>query len=431
MFLFSVIFVIEILLNGFIVCKRIEDSSLDLNEVTYHNEPSHIYLGSPSIVRLSSGRLLASHDFFGPGSKDQAQNVSVYASDDNGLNWKFVSFILRTYFTSLTVYKNRVYAIGVRSGKNDSGITIHRSTDQGHSWIYQESDQGVLLFNGRFDSGAMPIVIANQMMYRSIEYHIGEGKWPFQFQAALISCNLSTVNQIEDDDDDDPVMSPNNWKLTPPVEFDRKWLPSTYPNLTAPGFLEGNIVILPKASSPSELRVLNVLRFNSMPLTNLSIVLELNSTSNHLSFVSIINFPGGMSKFAIRYDPITKTYLSLTNPVSVEPVIDQRNILSLCYTKDLETLDNWKVGVDRLLYDDTGLEFNDSLHYTGFHYVDWQFDHFNSFQNQSSCDVWNCDGGPDLIYLIRTSYRGANTYHNSNRITFKTLSNYRQFISNF
>ncbi len=48
--------------------------------------------------------------------------------------------------------------------------------------------------------------------------------------------------------------------------------------------------------------------------------------------------------------------------------------------------------------------------------------------NKSSCIEWNCDGGPNMIYLIRTAYRGANSYHNSNRITYKTLHNYRALI---
>ena len=34
------------------------------------------------------------------------------------------------------------------------------------------------------------------------------------------------------------------------------------------------------------------------------------------------------------------------------------------------------------------------------------------------------DGADDIIYLIRTSYRGANSYHNSNRLTFKRLPNF-------
>ncbi|CAF1016861.1 unnamed protein product [Adineta steineri] len=47
---------------------------------------------------------------------------------------------------------------------------------------------------------------------------------------------------------------------------------------------------------------------------------------------------------------------------------------------------------------------------------------------KSSCIEWNCDGGPHIIYLIRTSYRGANSYHNSNRITYKKLLNYQQLL---
>jgi hypothetical protein len=36
-----------------------------------------------------------------------------------------------------------------------------------------------------------------------------------------------------------------------------------------------------------------------------------------------------------------------------------------------------------------------------------------------------------MIYLIRTSYRDANSFHNSNRITYKTLQNYRELIKQY
>jgi hypothetical protein len=98
----------------------------------------------------------------------------------------------------------------------------------------------------------------------------------------VISCDLSKFTGIEDDD---PLMNSNN------------------------------IVILPKPSAPEGIRVLNVLRFNSLLLSNLSIILESNQTTNNLSFISIIKFPGGMTKFAIRYDPVTETYFSFVNPV--------------------------------------------------------------------------------------------------------------------
>lgn len=404
----------------------IPDSSLNLTEVTYHDEPSKIYLGSPSIVRLTSGRLVASHDFFGPGYTDKPRNVSIHVSDDNGRTWSFLSFIKSSYWTTLAVFNGNIYAIGTDKDAEGS-VIIHRSTDNGATWIYNGSEDGVILFRGIFATGATPIVVANNVMYRAIEYWPSPSRWPDDFQAAIMSCDLSkfpSKNVAEDD----PAMNSSNWRITPPIPFDKDWIPKSYPPLLAPGFLEGNVVILPKTASTANNRVLNVLRFNSIPLVNLAIILELNQSTNRLEFRSIIHFPGGMTKFSIRYDPVTETYLSFVNPVSaaIEPL--QRNVLSLSYTKDLINLSDWRILADRLLYDDTGFTKNDSLRYTGFHYVDWQFDRLVSQANQSSCIEWDCDGGPHMIYLVRTSYRGANSYHNSNRITFRTLENYRRLI---
>ncbi|CAF1191659.1 unnamed protein product [Adineta steineri] len=407
-----------------IECKLIPDSNLDLNEIVYHNEPSKIYLGSPSIVRLSTGRLVASHDFFGPGYESQPRNVSIYISDDNGETWSFISYIKHSYWTTLAVYNDMIYAIGTDNDLN-ANIIIHRSSDNAVSWNYNGNDDGIILFHGSFATGPTPIVIANQMMYRTIEYWSLPSRWPTDFQAAIISCDLSKSNFSNTDD---PIMSPNNWRLTPPLTFNNEWIPKSYPNITNPGYLEGNIVVVPKSSSSKELRILNIIRFNSIPLSNLAIILELNHTTNTLSFISIIKFPGGMTKFTIRYDPKTETYFSLVNPVTEIFYPSQRNILSLSYSKDLS---NWTIVMDHLLYDDTGFTMNDSLRYTGFQYVDWQFDNLSSSLSnmKSSCIEWNCDGGPHIIYLIRTSYRGANSYHNSNRITYKKLLNYRDLIT--
>ena len=404
--------------------KILQDSSLGLNEIAYHNEPSLIFLGAPSIVRLSTGRLLVSHEYFTlPGYKP-LPNVTVYASDDNGQSWPFLSNITYTYFNSLFIYKEVLYAIGIANELNGATV-IHRSNDNGLTWTYNGSDKGVVLFTEQFQGGVTPVVIANDILYHATEYWPPPYHFPQSYQAAMISCNLSTANSLTDDED--PLMNPKNWKITPRLSFNDSWIPKSYPHLDAPGFLEGNAVIVQKPDS-NEYRVLNIIRFNSVPLSNLAIVLELNQTTNTLSFVSIINFPGGMTKFVIRYDPITKAYYSLVNPVTIPKYASQRNILSLSYTKDLVNLSEWKILVDRLLYDDTGLAEEDSIHYTGFHYVDWQFDQLTASKHNSSCIEWNCDGGSDIIYGIRTGYRGANTFHNSNRITHKNLTNYRQLF---
>ncbi len=69
-----------------IECKLIQDSALGLNEIAYHNEPSLLFVGAPSIVRLSSGRLVVSHEYFTLGYGPQP-NVTIYVSDDNGQTW--------------------------------------------------------------------------------------------------------------------------------------------------------------------------------------------------------------------------------------------------------------------------------------------------------------------------------------------------------
>ena len=64
----------------------------------------------------------------------------------------------------------------------------------------------------------------------------------------------------------------------------------------------------------------------------------------------------------------------------------------------------------RLMEDDSGLSPGDSIRLTGFQYADWQFD------------------GDDILYLVRTAYRGALRYHDSNRIVYRVLRNYAAFL---
>ena len=81
-----------------------------------------------------------------------------------------------------------------------------------------------------------------------------------------------------------------------------------------------------------------------------------------------------------------------------------RNHLSLVVSKP-DSIHEWEACAV-LLVDDTGFDPVDSARFTGFHYVDWIFD------------------GPDILYAPRTGYRGANTYHNANRMTVKRIANY-------
>ncbi|MBT7303895.1 MAG: exo-alpha-sialidase, partial [Victivallales bacterium] len=138
-------------------------------------------------------------------------------------------------------------------------------------------------------------------------------------------------------------------------------------------------------------------------------MVELSADGTALAFdpaTGFIDFPGGMTKFTIRWDESTAQYLALCNNNTDPARPAQRNILSLCASPDLR---NWRV-VKTLVEDESGLSWGDSLKLTGFQYVDWQFD------------------GDDLIYLVRTAWRGARNFHDANRMVYHTLVNYRQYL---
>ena len=134
-----------------------------------------------------------------------------------------------------------------------------------------------------------------------------------------------------------------------------------------------------------------------------------NRYSRVLRFAS--DLPGGHSKFVIRRDSRSGLFITLSNPTLNSNYTDQRNVLYLCSSHDLVT---WTQG-SKLLFDDTGLALSpdDSVRFTGFHYVDWQFDGKDD---------------EDIVMAARTAYRGATSYHNSNRVTYKTISKWRAMV---
>lgn len=66
----------------------------------------------------------------------------------------------------------------------------------------------------------------------------------------------------------------------------------------------------------------------------------------------------------------------------------------------------------QVLYDDTGFDTQRSLEFTGFQYADILVD----------------PARPDLLGLVRTAYRGANSYHNANRQTLVKVRDFRAAV---
>jgi len=73
---------------------------------------SGLYIGSPSIVILTNGDYVASHDFFGPKSKEFERAVTViFRSTDRGNTWKKVSEIHGAFWSSLFVHRGALYLL--------------------------------------------------------------------------------------------------------------------------------------------------------------------------------------------------------------------------------------------------------------------------------------------------------------------------------
>ena len=383
------------------VARPLLDSTLGLNEVTWQSEPTQIFLGSPSLLRVgSSGRLLATADRFGAGNKGQPLNVSLYVSQDNGSSWAFQTWVLGMYWSNLFQLEpgsSEVFLLGTQSPDVGAPIRISKSSDGGLTWPPSEA---AVLFTGTpgpyntsgFQTGPTPSLLASDgRVYRAMELFPAPHRWGRDYQACIISADRA-----------DDLLDPASWTISAPLAFDTEWLPQAWRSVpTNPGYLEGNAVEGPNGE------IFNILRLNSLPAPgNFAVVLQYNQSRNELDFRAVINLPGGHTKFVIRRDPVTKLYITLSNNNTDPAYTDQRNILTMCYSTDLF---NWTI-VGILLSDDTGLSQADSVRYTGFHYVDWQVD------------------GDDLLFLARTAYRGAVSYHNSNRITFKRIVGFRSYL---
>jgi len=369
-------------------------------EVKYQPERTQTFLGSPSIVRLPDGTLVASHDHFGPGCPRNHEGeealISIYRSEDNGQSWISVTHVMNAYWSSLLVHQGNLYLFG--TSQQYGSIVIRRSDDGGFTWTHPRDEKTGLLFRGgyfhdnpNYHCAPVPILVHGGCLYRAFE-DCRDARWGSGFQSLVVSAPV-----------DADLLDAANWTMSNKLAFDPAWVPEDWGKLVNPGWLEGNVV------ADRDGQLWNILRFHSDPLADKAAMVQLSADGTALAFdpgTGFIDFPGGMTKFTIRWDESTAQYLALCNNNTDPARPAQRNILSLCASPDLR---NWRV-VKTLVEDESGLSWGDSLKLTGFQYVDWQFD------------------GDHLIYLVRTAWRGARNFHDANRMVYHTLVNYRQYL---
>ncbi|MEK6796230.1 MAG: sialidase family protein [Spirochaetota bacterium] len=368
---------------------------MTFNEVHFHDPRTKTYLGSPSIVRAPDGALIAAHDYFGPGCPRNHENeehlTSIYRSEDDGATWEQITHIANAYWSTLFTHRGALYLFGV--SQQYGSIVIRRSDDSGFTWTHPADERSGLLFHGgyyhenpNYHTAPVPVLVHNGRIWRAFEDCV-DCVWGGGFASFVISA-----------DENADLLNASSWTMSNKLTFDSKLIPNGVTPVREWGWLEGNIVAAPDGS------LKNILRLHSW-MSGKAAMLDVSADGKNISFdaaKSFIDMPGHHSKFTIRRDPKSGNYLSFVNATKDDPNYWRRNVLSLAVSSDCI---HWKV-IRELIRDDSKLSAEDSGKFIGFQYVDWQFD------------------GDDIIYLVRTGYDGAHTFHDANRITFHRLKKY-------
>lgn len=340
------------------------------------------YIGSPSLVRLPSGELIASHDLFGPGCG--SNQTRVYASSDGGKSWTLRAEVTPSFWASLFWHRGALYLIGT-TGEYGQAV-IRRSRDAGRSWT-QPSDErsGLLLAEGRYHCAPVPVVVHKGRIWRAFEDAGGPGGWGSHFRAFVMSAPERA-----------DLLDASQWRATNRVGRDPALLGGMFG-----GWLEGNVVVTPEGG------LVNILRVDYRAQPEKAAILSISADGGTLIFdpeTAFITFPGGCKKFTIRYDRKSGLYWSLANHVPADyargPAERTRNTVALLCSPDLR---RWEIRCILLHHPDTLTH--------GFQYLDWLI------------------VGEDILAVSRTAYDdgmgGAHNQHDANYLLFHRFLRFR------
>ena len=329
------------------------------------------YLCSPSLIRLENGDLLASMDLYAGGAP---QNLTlIYISHDDGATWEHHSELFPCFWGKMFLCGGALYMLGCSTEYGD--VLIGRSDDSGKTWT-----KPTLLLRGAchakevgWHRAPMPVLIKDGRVMTDIQY----GAW-----SEKVFCDAVLSAPAESD-----LLAAENWVCT--ELFDAREHVCPLPEKIWGG-IEGNVIETPDGG------VVDFLRFADK--TALILDYDPENPEKELTLNSVIDFPATASKFNVVFDDVTKQYYSIVSYALDEPPT-RRNLLSLISSPDLRKWSLCRHLIDRR-YDDPKQ--------VGFQYVDFFIE------------------GEDILYLCRTAFGGANSFHNSNLTTFHRIKNFRE-----
>lgn len=396
-------------------------------------DPKNVYCYSPGLVKLASGRLIATMDFGGRGVKGMAGSVKrktfaesynvgkIFLSDDGGQTWRMVRDDVPMMCMRPFVAGSALYIIGFN---RDMGIL--RSDDEGETW----GPVCDLSHNEFWHQAPCNVWYKDEHVYLVMERMTHENNhWPVGGIAPV----LMRAHCHED------LTERSAWTFASELVFDQhideaqisefglpltSHEPEKHMTRHPSGWLETNVVQLKKENDwfydPTGRTFHLFMRgWTGLPWTGaLAKVVERDDGSMETLFETapsgkrmvFINIPGGgHSKFHMLYDEQTRTYWLLTNQC-VDSMVDVRQM-----THD-----------QRSGYDRSRLVL-----YYSFNCFDWLYAGVvaagHSLREARSYASMVFDGD-DLLILSRSGDANALSGHDTNKITFHRVMQYRLLI---
>ena len=311
----------------------------DFKLVVRSPESKDTFCYSPGILKLESGRLIATMDFSGPGVKrlegcaqrwpgDKRYNLGkIFISDDDGDNWTEVASIPLICMRPLKAGKS-IYVIGFL---RDLGVA--RSDDDGATWTQVYS----ITKDEFWHQGPTNVWYKDDNVYLVMERMTHtKVAWPI--------CSIAPVLMRANVNSD--LTKRESWTFASEIAFDAHVFEDELKDFGVPfynddnsayfagspcGWLETNVVQLKKENDlfydkTGKTFHLFMRSWTGLPWTGAMLkVVEKDDGSMETMFETapsgkrmvFVNIPGGgNSKFHILYDEKTKTYWLLTNQVT-------------------------------------------------------------------------------------------------------------------
>lgn len=337
-------------------------------------------LCSPNLIKLPSGKLLASMDVYtGRGP----QNLTLlFESFDRGETWHYVCDLYPLFWGKMFLHRGRLYMLGCSTEFGD--VVIGTSDDEGRTWTTP-----VHLFCGSntisdgWEMSPMPVVEYKGRIYISMEFAGRNVGW------------RPTVLSADADGD---LLDPGNWNASRPYYAELGMLGK---DIFVECFMEGNLFVTPEGELNCMYRVDGD---GFRILEGKAAVARVNTADPDapVEFTHFVDMPFGFhNKFYLQYDEVSGYYVAIGNLPMVDKCTKQRYVLALAYSKDAE---NWKVA-DRII--DGSAE---QLWEVGYQYPSFVID------------------GDDILMQVRTAVNGARNFHDANYSTFHVIPDFRKMF---